>query len=308
MTALDKRAAALIRGMTEDDEAQHVDYETLAAFVDGTCSRDERRIVLRHIEACVSCKADEADLRQTAATITPHRRAPWLWAAAAAIIVGVTALLVLRNVSKPAAPSLGIHDAASTLALDPRDAAAARAALDRGVLEVSPAALSLREPRGTLMGSAPATFDIVGPVATYVRETRPHFVWKPLTGTRQYRVAIFDGTHHPVLESPPLATTEWTADRDLDRGHEYIWQVEAGDDIVAPAPPLPPASFGVLGADAVMRIDGVAQHYPGSHLMLAIAEAREGAVDDARVELAQLQKLNPQSAAVARLVRALNHQ
>ena len=90
------------------------------------------------------------------------------------------------------------------------------------------------------------------------------------------------------------------------RGRDYVWQVVADDHTPAPAPPTPPARFGVLPADAVARIDVVGQRYRGSHLMLAIAAAREGALDDARSELAALQKMNPDSQAVARLVHALS--
>jgi hypothetical protein len=143
------------------------------------------------------------------------------------------------------------------------------------------------------MGATGPRFALVAPVATYVRETRPAFTWMALPGARRYRVEVYDDARRLVVRSPEVTATTLGVDRDLDRGGEYLWQVVADDRLSAPAPPAPPARFGVLSAEAVARIDDIGRRYPGSHLLLGLAAAREGALDDARAELALVQKANP---------------
>src|ERR1700748_796140 len=72
MTTMEQRAAALLRGLTEDDDTLHLGYERLAAFVDGSCTRDERRDVLHHLSECATCAADVRDLRDTAEHTAPR--------------------------------------------------------------------------------------------------------------------------------------------------------------------------------------------------------------------------------------------
>jgi len=93
-------------------------------------------------------------------------------------------------------------------------------------------------------------------------------------------------------------------DRELARGHDYVWQVIAtrgNERIVAPRPPAPEAHFGVV--DAAAATGSTSRRGGGSHLVLALASAREGVLDDARHELEELRRLNPGSSQVQRLAR-----
>src|SRR5205809_585727 len=83
--------------------------------------------------------------------------------------------------------------------------------------------------RGPLMGAqAPSDgFDVVTPLATLLRAPRPHFAWTSLGSDLKYaltcRVEVYDESRNLVLQSPELHELAWTADRDLRRGHEYVW-------------------------------------------------------------------------------------
>src|SRR5260221_5940643 len=137
------------------------------------------------------------------------------------------------------APLLTIHDGTSILnvdhdgsihgmALSANDAATVRAALLRGRIDVATQVAGLQRERGTLMGTtAQAAFDVVMPVATFIRATRPQFAWTSAGGNATYKVEVYDEARNLVIESPQLHDFAWTADPDLPRGHAYAWQVVA---------------------------------------------------------------------------------
>jgi hypothetical protein len=240
-------------------------------------------------------------------------------------VIGLASWLGLRHsrtVSASAppvtAPLLTIHDGTSIInvdhdgsihgmALSAADAAAVRAALLNGRIDVAPAVAGLQRERGTLMGTTEAsTFDVVMPVATFLRATRPQFAWTSAGGNATYKVEVYDEARTLVLESPLLHGLAWTAARDLPRGHAYVWQVVAmrgGERIVAPQPPAPEAHFGVIDDTAAARLDAATRS--GSHLLLALTAAHEGVMDDARHELDTLARLNPGSSQVQRLAHRL---
>lgn len=328
----DGAAADSLIGALTGTETEHLGYDTLESWVDGTLSPREHRAASAHLQSCARCVSDLADLREVAASVPAVRAARngmSLKVAATILIaiLGVSSWVAFHRrksetqtaVAVAAPPLVSIQDGSYIINVDrdgvvrgvtlsPADAAAVRAALMRGRIDVAPAVAGLQRERGTLMGAAAPrdSFDIVAPMATMLRSTRPNFAWTSLGNDVTYRVEVYDEARNLVMQSPELHELAWTADRDLARGHDYVWQVVAtrkGERLVAPQPPAPEAHFGVVAEAAAARLDAAAR--AGSHLVLALASAREGAVDDARRELDALARMNPGSSQVQRLVSTL---
>ncbi len=329
----DSAAAGSLLDALTGSEGEHLSYDTLEAWIDGKLSPRAHRAASAHLQACARCVGDLADLRELAAsTAMPRltsapRRGPSLLVAAVILlaVLGLASWLATRHrwsesaeAPAPAPPLLTVHDGNGILnvesdgsvhgmALSAADAAAARAALMKGRIDVTSRVAELQRERGTLMGATgDAPFDVAMPVATFLRETRPHFAWTSAGDGASYRVEVYDEARKLVLESPVLHDLAWTADRDLARGRTFAWQVVAtrnGKRTVAPQPPAPEAHFGVVDDAAAARLDTAASS--GSHLLLALAAAREGVMDDARQELDTLTRLNPGSPQVQRLARRL---
>ena len=331
-------ADSIITALTADDE--HLGYETLESWVDDTLSPRERLAADNHLQRCAQCVADLADLRAIAASLPTMakvaRRGMALKIAAVillAILGGATWLAirprtqtlamdipVARMPSAAVPPVATLRDGSGTISLRPdgsiagvalsgTDAALVRDALANGRLTVTPRVTALRRDRGTLMGATrKSAFDAASPIGTFVRDTRPRFAWTRLKDGATYRVEIYDDSRNLVLESAPLKDLEWTPERDLARGRAYVWQVVAtrgGERLVAPQPPAPEAHFGVIDDAAAGRLETIARTQGRSHLVLAVAAAREGLLDDARRELDALAQLNPHSVTVAKLARSL---
>lgn len=325
-------ADSLIDALTlgeNNDEDEHLPYDILEAWTDGKLSPREHRTASAHLQSCARCMRDLADLGEVAAAIprVAARRGPSLRLAAVILlaVIGLASWLAMRhartestNAPVAGAPQVTIHDGTSIInvdhdgsihgmALSAADAAAVRAALLNGRIDVAPQVAGLQRERGTLMGTPAGTaFDVVMPAATFIRGTRPQFSWTSARPTATYRVEVYDEARTLVMESPQLHDLTWTADRDLPRGHSYVWQVVAmrgGERIVAPQPPAPEAHFGVIDDTAAARLDAAARS--GSHLLLALAAAHEGVMDDARHELDNLARLNPGSSQVQRLAHNL---
>lgn len=269
----------LIDALTAGEE--HLEYEQLAAIVDGEAPEPE------HAKTCASCAADLADLRRTAAAIAPKRspRAVW-WAVAAAIVLAVLAFV--------ARPRQTVVDSESAALLN--DAAAGR-------IVISERAAAMRRERGTLMGSATPAFDVIAPAATLVRETKPRFSWKPLSAAATYRVEIY-ADRSLVMQSPELHDSAWQPAQDLHRGAEYVWQVVAMEGetrTVAPQPPASEARFGIVDDATNAAIAAAQRRHANEPLVLALLEARAGLLGDARRDWALAAQKEPQSPAVKNL-------
>jgi len=144
------------------------------------------------------------------------------------------------------------------------------------------------------------------PVGTVVEEDRPSFVWSHPEGTEWSRVEVFDTTLRRVAASERGTAEQWRPTEPLPRGATYLWQVRAsrrGTVITAPAPPLPPARFMIIGADAAKQIQDA--RGSGSRLVLALLYAREGKLDAARAELEALASSNPETELPRALAGAL---
>lgn len=166
----------------------------------------------------------------------------------------------------------------------------------------------LNPPPGLARGAERSDHSIrlTTPVGIVVEEDRPTFVWTHPAGTEWSRAEVFDSMLRRVAASEEGTAGRWRPAKPLRRGATYLWQVRAsrqGAIITAPAPPLPPVRFRVVGAEAAKELQAARES--GSRLVLALLYAREGKLDEARAELEALAATNPKNALPRQLASAL---
>lgn len=294
--------AALDAAVGKGDE--HLSEEDLQAFVDRRIPAERAADVSAHLSECVRCAEDVRDLQAfvdaDAAVNTSRRQSGRLayaaLALAASLLVAVGGWFALRT--RPA-PRPGDAVAAETPArgnafagLTAEDQARVQTALTTRALAIPASITELIGRRGALLGAEFKTpLQLLAPVGTVVREDRPVLRWSNVAGASQYVVTVQDSSGR-TFNSEPLTATEWTLDRTLARGERYAWQVATtanGREVVAPAPPEPPAQFTVLGAADAARLDRL----PDVPLVRGILCASMGLLDDAEREFARATEPGP---------------
>jgi anti-sigma factor RsiW len=182
-----------------------------------------------------------------------------------------------------------------------------RKALTSQRIERSSQLQGLTRPPSTLMGAKEElAFSVLGPAGLVLMSDRPAFRWSRLEGASAYVVEVYDEQFKRVLVSPELTTLSWSATQSLSRGRVYSWQVKAvkdGQEVTVPRPPAPQAKFRVLDQGTMNEILGAKRAYRSSHLTLALLYAKAGLLNEAEQELRMLQKANPQSEIVRKLLR-----
>jgi len=151
-------------------------------------------------------------------------------------------------------------------------------------------------------------FDLVSPLGTVIRSTRPTFRWKTLSGATSYSVAILDSQLNLVEQSNPTKETNWTPLHHLKRNVVYLWQVTAlknGREIQAPAAPAKEARFKVLSGEKTTALARVATELAGSHLKLGIIYVQEGLLDDAEQEFRAAMVGGDESARARKLLQSV---
>lgn len=146
---------------------------------------------------------------------------------------------------------------------------------------------------------------MLSPRAKVVEEDQPTFTWEALAGGSSYTVSIFDASRAEVLTSQPLAGTSWSADRALERGAEYAWQVTArkeGQEI-----PSLTGRFYILASDAAIEVAQARLHHPEAHLLLGVLYLKAGLLGDAAREIEKLRTVSPDAPEVQKLSRDLQH-
>jgi hypothetical protein len=92
----------------------------------------------------------------------------------------------------------------------------------------------------------------------------------------------------------------------LNPGNVYQWQVEAlrKDEVIArtPKPPEPEARFQILATETQQELAETQTQASGSHLIMAIANAKAGLLDDSIRELRAFAQENPGSEIPTKLV------
>jgi hypothetical protein len=163
----------------------------------------------------------------------------------------------------------------------------------------------------TLLGETKVAlqFEVLGPVGEVVLEVRPVFHWQRLQNAKSYSVTVFDRNMNPVLASPPLHATKWTADRPLKRGQLYLWQATAqlgnGKSVSAPSPPSPEARFLVLDQSKADEITRFAQAHPESHVAIGILVAQAGLLKMGEAELNLIPTSDPNYTLAQKLLKSI---
>lgn len=184
-----------------------------------------------------------------------------------------------------------------------------RKALTSQRIERSSHLQGLTRPPSSLMGAnEEREFSVVAPAGIVLMTDRPSFRWSKLEGATGYLVEVYDSQFKRVMASPSITTPSWNATQSLSRGQVYSWQVKAvkdGQEITVPRPPAPQAKFRVIDQGSFNEISRAKRAYGSSHLTLALLYARAGLLNEAEQELRVLQKANPQSEIVRKLLRQL---
>lgn len=297
----------------------HVPEADIHAFVDGRLGIVRRGEVAAHLDECPACAEEVRDLQAFAAQLTGAQRRHSWWAyaglaAAAALVLGV-AIPRMSRTERPRQVAT-LNDASGVVALDSRGSLAGvgtlgatdtehvRQALTGRGLSLPARLPELTGSRGALMGSADTpAFHLIGPVGTRVLSDRPTLGWTALAAGATYIVTLQDQVTGETTSSRS-AQVEWAPDHPLIRGRVYTWQVAAsrgGQEIVAPAPPEPPARFMVVEPAEAIRLEQL----PASHLVRGVLYANAGLFDDAARELAALSMQNPGSEVANSLLKQI---
>lgn len=174
----------------------------------------------------------------------------------------------------------------------------------------SPALRSLSESTARLRGQLeqPDTIVPLAPLGVVIESDRPTFRWRALEGASDYVVTVHDSKLRTIESSGPLAVTEWTIPRPLERGITYSWQIRAvkdGSTVISAKPPTPEARFRVLDQKAVAAIENAKRVQGNSHLVMGVLYWKHGLIDAAEREVEALVRANPDSRVAADLLRSL---
>ena len=151
-------------------------------------------------------------------------------------------------------------------------------------------------------------FSLRSPVGKAIESDRPAFAWEALKDAESYEISIFDEAFNKVVSSGRITATSWASPSPLPRGRVYQWQVTALKDGVetrSPVRPAPDARFLVISSDAAAAIRQARSVRPRSNLLLGIAFAEAGMIEEARAEFNSLVRRNPNSATARRLLRSV---
>ncbi len=165
----------------------------------------------------------------------------------------------------------------------------------------------LNRPASSLMSGTEQSnrFSVTGPVGKVMESDRATFRWSRLEGAKSYVVEVYDDKFNLVTTSPQLIANSWTAPQSLKRGGIYSWQVKAikdGQEFRSPRPPAPQAKFRILDQARVNELAQAKRAYGSSHLTLGLLYTQAGLLDEAEQEFRALQKSNPDSALVRKLI------
>ena len=321
-----------------------VSYEELAGWLDDELDPLTRREVAAALANSASARTALADLSafreemnalpardhaaETAATQMTERRLPrWAFPLAAAVLVSGVALW-WATAPRHSADYVTLRDGGRVIGFAADGRSEVLAALPEGVrdsvaetirtgrLVVDPEVATIAGQTGTLAGSEDEGSELqaLEPIGTAVRDVRPRFRWRSAAGASGYNIHIAEETSGAVVmtQQLPADTTEWQPAEPLPAGEVYQWEVQALRDgtVVAnsPRPPEPEARFQILTAAKVAELEEAQRASKGSHLVMGVANARAGLLDDAIREFRLLREQNPDSELLRQLLDQLEAQ
>jgi hypothetical protein len=100
---------------------------------------------------------------------------------------------------------------------------------------------------------------------------------------------------------------QWQPDQVLERGKVYLWQVTAfteEGEITSPAPPAPEAMFKIVDEQKLQQIQQAKESNSPS-IVLASLYAESGLVREAKSELFNLKRENPDLKLIEQLLKSL---
>ena len=157
-------------------------------------------------------------------------------------------------------------------------------------------------------GGAQASVELLEPVGTVVETQRPVFRWTAVTGA-EYQVGVYDSQFQQAAASDWIRDPEWRPAGDLRRGVRYFWQLtvrRSGNEFTVPEAPEPEARFQVVDAASESDLVRLRATWRDSHLVMGVAYARAGLLNEARQELQKVADQNPDAPGIAALLASLN--
>ena len=251
-----------------------------------------------HLRSCATCAAHVEDLRSWVEPTPRIRLAHLAIAATVALAVLIPAGVMQWRAGRPS-PSASNRDPRGLDTLAAADRARVNTALAAGSAALPGFMNDMGSSRDVLMG-APAgrtdAFDVIAPRATGTVSDRPPFEWRPLEGSPEYVVSVFDEQSNLVVRSPAIVEARWVPAEPLARDRTYVWQVTArrgSEAITVPAAPAPPAKFHVIDAAAALLLQRLEAEQPDAHVLLGILSMESGIVDAATRHLRQVGPTDP---------------
>jgi BMFP domain-containing protein YqiC len=327
-----------------ESDVEHLSYALMEGWVDDALDLVDREIVDSHLEICPRCRREVEDLSRVAAahrsaTAIPRRHLvrPTL-GLAAAVVLGVVGVVILvrtgiqqplRPVSPTGSPGAGtpadggadalarvvmVRDASGPITRSPGGRIDGLPAAEAGFLvellagrSAAPPILAALAVRGEQLRDVPSVaaqpVELLTPVAVVAVDAMPRFEWRA-PAEHDYTVEVFALDLTPI-RAATVRGLHWKPGTSFAPG-TYLWQLRALDAPESPTypqPPLPPARFHVLAASA--REEIAQARASRSHLALALALARHGAIAEAQAELRRLAALDPASELPRRLAGEL---
>jgi hypothetical protein len=258
-----------------------------------------------------SQRDDEAGLDRSRHATAPSARDNFLRAAtaiAASLSVVIGAAFWIRSRAPQPAPA---RPATAATKIAPKPSSSRGSEVEtvaaRGVIDPPPEWLSLQIGEVTFRGGAvPSTTVVMYPYRDIVADTRPTFRWTAPDGATSV-VSIYEGSEL-VTSSGVLTSREWHADRDLEPGHAYLWQLEVrhqGERTILPPPSEPVARFVIADAQTRSRLDAARKADPNDHLALGVLAGLAGMQDQAERELESVTPASPRYPAAHALLSSV---
>jgi len=323
----------------EGRAADFISYPELADWIDNELDPIARRVVAAKLSSSKKARAELDDLarfrRQMNAEPATNFDAAssargkivaftrWALPLAATILISVGGIWWATHVRSPST-TVTLRDGGREMTIDspefvslpPALLESIRRAIRDGKIDIPPEVSGLRGRSETLAGDAgtSAGFHVLQPIATAVREVTPRFHWSALPGITSYRLNIVNRRTGDLVASQEIAgdRTSCTTEKPLGPGEIYEWEVEAwrGETLIAktPAPPQPEACFEILSQSQDVELQRIEQKSSGLHLVLGVAKARAGLLDEAESDFAALAQENPDSKIPGQLLDQLRRQ